>query len=476
MWAPIWALAFLALGAGLRGHLSLGLWLLVLAGLVILGLGLGLVQLRVLLLGALGLAIAQRPEPPLLPPGMDQGHLVSLAVYGASRPGARCEVLVGPDGRYRLSLPAYPCVWAKGDRIEMPGSKLVSGRRSAYIDYYVGHHGAKPGFWLELARWRQRMFVRCDAHEGASFVLASVTGMPGALRRYWRERLRRAGLGHLTAVSGLHVGSLAGALTWFALRLGGGRCPRSWARLGLDFGYLGSAVLALPLLLCFVLATGAAASACRALLCWIVIAAIMVKGLNLSRLSTLAWIAWVMLLYRPAWASSPGFYFSFVATAILLWPGPGPGSGSVSQWRTSWRLTWGLAPLSLWFFGRASMVAALANAVAIPVFALWILPIGLLAVALAAGASLLGYAHQAEQGVFELLCLAGRGGELVLALADKLGAVDLGQPWHWSVLSAWVLVLYPAGQRWIGPSPRLLLWSLVLAPYWAAGAGVRILP
>lgn len=440
------------------------------------------------------LAADWRPEP-----GTD---LVSFTVKGASYPGARCKVMVaGPPHRW-LSLPAQPCRWSQGDGIELPRRVVQrgwpadkQGPRVLWVRHYIGHQRRSRGYWVALAKWRMWLYQACGRDPGSNFVLASLSGMPRVLRWLRLDQLRQAGLGHLTAVSGLHVGTLAHAVGWIAMRIAG-LLPRPKGGPGrFDIGQLFNLCFCALPLLAFVMATGAAASACRALLCWGLWALAAGFGLNLHRLSLLGAIALGMLAWCPAWLSDPGFYFSFVATAILLWPDAqgrtrdeaapssfgdlwGAGKGmtirvlSQSSWSTSWRLFWALAPLSLWFFKKASLVAVLANLVAIPVFAGWVMPLGLCAVGIAACSELLGCAGAAYDLVVALFSLAGMGGVLILDLARCLSAVPQGGPWHWTGICAVALLLHPRGRplsplhplRW---APTPLLWVLMCAPLWA---------
>lgn len=452
---------------------------------ILLGLGAGVALLYAKPQSQRGMDWAQANDP----------QLVSFAVKGAARPGSRCKVeLQGPVELW-VSLPSTPCHWAQGDRIELSKATFArlgplngKPRSLLWVNHYIGHRQARGGFWVALATWRSWLFVACGREPGANFVLASLSGMPNVLRWIRLRWLREAGLGHLTAVSGLHVGSLALVLNWILSRiLGSFRTPRTSA-LGVDLGQLLATGLCMTPLLIFVLATGAAASASRALLCWVAFALATSFGLNLHRLSLLGAIAAVMLFYHPAWWGAPGFCFSFVATAVLLGASSTPssepptcGKGGLqwlkarlaqSSWSTSWQLFWALAPLSLYFFKQASLVSVFANMVAIPVFAAWVLPFGLLGVVTAGLSELLGCASQAHDLVVDLFFLAGRGGTMILAIAKLASEVPQGSPWYWSCLAAWALVIYPT-RRPLSPlhplafAPKTLLWVLVGAPLWA---------
>lgn len=429
----------------------------------------------VVILCWMGLALGRGMAPLERAPVKGAPELVAFEVVGAALPGKRCLVQARRvDDRGTtlwLSLPHRPCRWALGDRIELPRGRLHpergQRRRPLRVSHYVGQHQSSRGFWVALSNWRQALFSRCDADPGASFVLASVTGMPRVMRRYWVDRLRQAGLGHLTAVSGLHVGTLAQAMTWLLLGLTR-RCKLgSRGRYSIDLGYALSVSLASVPVLAFVCATGLAASACRALLCWGVWALGVSAGFNLHKVSILGWIAWGMLVVNPHWSGDPGFYCSFVATAILLWHQP----GQASSWSTSWQLAWGLAPLSLFFFEGASLVSVAANLVAIPVFGMWVLPLGLSAVALAAMSSLFGVSALTLDAVVGLMQWAGMGGRVILGVAEALAVVPIGGRWDWALLAAWILACGPSQPSYGSSHPlyyarRPLLWLLVSAPLW----------
>lgn len=429
--------------------------------------------------------------------------LVSFSVKGASFPGGRCKVLLaGPPNRW-VSLPAQPCRWAQGDKIELPRHAVLRGwsldrpsPRVLWVNHYIGHHRNMNGFWFALAKWRFRLYQACAHDPGANFVLASLSGMPGIMRWLRLDWLRQSGLGHLTAVSGLHVGTLAQVVGWAVVRLA---ClvPRMGARVaGVDVGHLLAVLFCSLPLLTFVMTTGGAASACRALLCWGVWSLGGVFGLNLHRLSLLGAIAVGMLVWHPDWSKNPGFYFSFVATTILIWPAteqqaedlcsPSEVKGiskrvgrrfvswlSQSSWSTSWRLFWALAPLSLWFFQTSSLVAVPANLLAIPVFAGWVLPFGLMAFALAAFSEVLGCPGVAYDLVIDLLFLAGIGGNLILDVAQCLSQFPQGSLWHWAWVACMALIFHPQGRSCSPLHPLLwaptpLLWVLMGAPLWAS--------
>src|SRR5690606_9681684 len=155
---------------------------------------------------------------------------------------------------------------------------------------------------------RQRAWASTRGDPSASLVVAIGLGLRSALAPEQREQLRAAGLGHLIAVSGLHV---AVAAMWLSLvvrravvMLGGSprwACAIAWLRLWASVGL-----------------TGAAASAVRA--------ALMLTGIDLATIAgrpqhgptLLATTAAAMLLWQPQWLLDPGFALSIAAMAAIV--------------------------------------------------------------------------------------------------------------------------------------------------------------
>ena len=91
-----------------------------------------------------------------------------------------------------------------------------------------------------------------------------------------------------------------------------------------------------------------------------------------------------------------GFWLSFGAVAALMYAGA-HSVGRVGKLRaaihTQWSATWALVPLLLLLFGQVSLLSPLANAFAIPIVSLGVVPLALLGVMPGLGWSLVA-AHQ----------------------------------------------------------------------------------
>lgn len=233
-----------------------------------------------------------------------------------------------------------------------------------------------------LDGWRLRQSSALAASipaSGVRFVQALALGDTRGLgERDW-EVLRATGLTHLLAISGYHVGVVAG----FAALLAG-LLYRCWPRLGLWLPRpQGAALMALLAASGYAAAAGFSLPTLRALL--MVAAALSARLLRRpgSPGQSLALALIALLLFDPLSLLAPGFWLSFLGVAWLLWCLP-RASGA-----PAWRVLLtaqvvaaiGLLPLTIWFFGQASVIGPFANLVGIPLISLVVVPLSLLSLA-----------------------------------------------------------------------------------------------
>jgi len=222
----------------------------------------------------------------------------------------------------------------------------------------------------------------------------------------WRV-LRSTGVAHLVAISGLHIGLVMVTIMFLARYFLDSMprlyllCPRIWITrcLGL-LGASGYAALA-----------GFAVPTLRALLMIGLFILANLLGRNMSLFRLLFATVVILLLLDPFIAFEPGFWLSFGAVFIIAW--------SISTVRSmNWvmaqpRLWLGMMPLLILFFSHVSLVAPVANFIAIPIVSFLLLPAGLLASLMAGlglekfGALLLEYSGKlADAGLTGLEFLA----------------------------------------------------------------------
>ncbi|MFQ5633889.1 MAG: DNA internalization-related competence protein ComEC/Rec2 [Gammaproteobacteria bacterium] len=305
-------------------------------------------------------------------------------------------------------------------------------------------------------RWRQYLAAGVDRVLGpgraARFLPALAVGARHRLRQEDWKVLRRTGTVHLMAISGLHIGLVAGLMLWLGrglasvALLAGVAC--SPLAVGRAFALAGATLYASL--------AGFSVPTTRALVMVGVIVTMATAGRMVGAWRILAVAALAVIWVDPFAMLGAGFWLSFGAVAVLLLRGLGISGrkpvteGFVRRWsyrlrtlvRMQLSLSLGLAPLALLFFAEVSLVSPFVNVVVVPLFALLIVPLTLLgtvSVALApfAAAPLLGAAATVLESSLALLTpLAGWPGAAwrqalpdgSWVLATGLGALLLAWP------------------------------------------------
>ncbi len=202
----------------------------------------------------------------------------------------------------------------------------------------------------------------------APMAQALVLGQRETLGRDFSQRIARAGLAHLLAISGLHVGMLAAAVFAIARVL---RFPVSQAHLASVF-----------VTCSYVLLIGAPASAVRAALMVFLWTLTRVAGRASSAFDVLGLAALILLVVRPWSVFDPGFQLSFAGAAAVGYAYREAGSLSLLRGRsalvkaiavsllTSTAAVLLTAPITAVNFGRVTPAAIIGNLVAIPLLGL----------------------------------------------------------------------------------------------------------
>jgi competence protein ComEC len=191
--------------------------------------------------------------------------------------------------------------------------------------------------------------------------------------------LRKTGTNHLLAISGLHIGLVAGLVFFITRKL--------WAWMGLLIcsAQTIAAYSALLAAICYSALADFSIPTQRALMMLVVAMMLMVHQRHLPRSTTLAIILFLVLFINPFAVLSGGFWLSFSAVFILLYCGCkrlGQTHWTINILKTHPILALGLSPLLLLFFQQASIVSPLANMIAIPWVSFIIVPLILSAVLL----------------------------------------------------------------------------------------------
>lgn len=298
--------------------------------------------------------------------------------------------------------------------------------------------GDGPGAWLEGLRHHLavRLFqaLRPElAGLGAALLLGDRRWLPEAVE----EGMRAAGLGHLLAVSGMHVGILGGLVWWL---VGGRRQGAGWpARVvvSLWLGLVG-------------LLTGGAPSARRAVIMALV--GLWAPTGRQDPAQTLAAAGLVLLLRDPLAAQDLGFQLSFGATAGVLLVGPRLSQeGRRVAGRLGLSLGYGLAaalgvaPLTAWHLGEVALWGVPATLVATPFLTLALA--GLVGTALLGGtapAALVGGTELALRGLLAVAAATRR-------LPGARWLVSRPEPWMMVVAAGLLLGAARRGPRLLPP-------------------------
>ncbi len=187
---------------------------------------------------------------------------------------------------------------------------------------------------------------------------------------------RQTGTSHLIAISGLHVG-LISALVFALVKYGLLRCFFLRDRAG-------QYALLLSLLAAFIYAAlaGFSVPTQRALLMLFVVMGAVFWRRHYTPFHVICAALLGVLIIDPLAPLSAGFWLSFCAVAVILYGvvGKVESERAVKQLLgVQWKVAIGLMPLVLLFFGQVSLVAPLANLLAVPLMSFLIVPLLLVA-------------------------------------------------------------------------------------------------
>jgi len=340
--------------------------------------------------GGLRLTLAEARWDAQMPPAL-RSIRVRLRPNDPARPepGDRVAVraLIRPP-----SAPAYPGAWDFQRAAFFEG---VGGSGFALGPVEVtGRDGVAPPLSGLRAGIEARVMQALPGGVGA-IAAALLTGGQSAIPPNDMQAMRDSGLAHLLSVSGVHIAIVMGLM--FALVRGG---LALWPGFALRFGtkpYAALAALAAGGF--YMVLTGSQVPMQRSF----AMAALVTLGLLVGRRAlsprVLAFAAVAVLLLNPAALIGPSFQMSFAAVLGLIagWEAARPwlarGNAPRPIWQRAGLLVLGsvatsviaglaTTPFGLHHFGRLQLYGVAANAVAVPLTSLLVMPAGMAAMLL----------------------------------------------------------------------------------------------
>ena len=348
-----------------------------------------------------------------LPAQSERGARFAFAVEEVLTPGAQVPSRIslawyGPRAEDDLDVPAVRAGerWSLTVRLRRPHGNVNPGgfdleawllqqglRATGFVtadtrNVRITEFAGRFRDHVHCARERVRERIRTALPEApyAGVIVALAIGDQRAIPETQWTVFNRTGIAHLVSISGLHVtvfaafaGGIGYALARRSVRLTS-RIPARKVAAAIGVTAAGA----------YTLLAGAEVPAVRTF----AMLAIAACGLWLGRPGT-AGIVWLwalagVLVWDPWAPLTPGFWLSYGAVALLLFASVGrlPRPAGLA-WHhrmahtlresahAQWVVTLGLTPLTLALFAQMSLIAPIANAVAIPAVTLVVVPLTL---------------------------------------------------------------------------------------------------
>lgn len=265
------------------------------------------------------------------------------------------------------------------------------------------------------------VYRKCCTATDAGVYAAMVTGDRSDMDSTISELFSAAGIGHILAISGLHI-SLIGMGLYKLLRRIGFLCPMS-------------AIVSGIFVVLFGVMTGNSVSATRAIVMFVCAVNAQVLGRRYDILSAVSLSAIILILKNPYVIANSGFLLSFMAIAGVAVVTDG-FSVKWLKWLTgSAAIQLATLPIILWFYYEVPVYSVFLNLLVVPLMSLIMisaLGCGMLGlISIPAGCFFAGAGHY-------ILILFRYGSELMLSLPGSVFVA--GRPELWQVMVYYILL------------------------------------
>lgn len=292
----------------------------------------------------------------------------------------------------------------------------------------------RPAYIVEYCRDKvaQHITRTLSGKSYAGVIRALVVGDDSKISRHDWDVYLYTGVNHLMSISGLHITMLAGlAFTVISF------VWRRFSRLVMWMPTKKAATIGGVLVaLLYACLAGLSIPTQRTLymLTVVALALLLNQRINFSRVLLIA--LFVVVLIDPWSVNAPGFWLSFSAVAIITF-------ATVNRLRlrhwfieavnTQWSVTLGLLPFLIFMFGQASIVSPIANAFAIPIISLLVVPLSILGALIP-----LDFILQLAHSILSI-CMMGLNWLASLSFAT----------WQQAVVPFWRVVIGMVGVIWL---------------------------
>jgi len=245
--------------------------------------------------------------------------------------------------------------------------------------------------WLSIREKALRLIDKNFDVQTSPIAKALLLGYKNELEGERKQAFARAGLSHIMAVSGLHVG-LVVAPFWLII-------PFFWTK---KYGTHIGMVILISILIFYAGITGFSTPVLRASLMAVLLTFAKLYSKSSDSLNLMGFAALIILMLDPSQLFEIGFQLSFSAVLIILLVIP-VIQVKIPYWiRIKWYGTpimviiislvvqFGLYPLQAYYFGEISIISPLANAIFVPFLGI-VVPLSLASLLITSLFPLIGY-------------------------------------------------------------------------------------
>jgi competence protein ComEC len=273
------------------------------------------------------------------------------------------------------------------------GTAYVSAKKLTLIK-----RNSETGIGMIIADTRRKisdLIDRTGQGTEQGVLKALIVGDRNSISKDLRQAFNRAGIGHLLAISGLHIGIVAtGAFLFFKVLLSHIKFLlwHAWTKKG-------AVILSVIPVFIYGLLSGMSPSTQRAVIMVTVFLAAFLFEREHDPMNTLAVAALLILIIHPPSLFSISFQLSFTAVLAILyglsrvqipWRSDSIGIKKPKRFKVATKLFYffmtsffailGTLPLTMFYFNQISLIGLLANFIFVPLIGFVVVPLGLLAV------------------------------------------------------------------------------------------------